>query len=186
MSRRIVILETLNSCARLSYVSCLLRHNTSNRHWRRSDRLMPPPPFRCSLPPMVNGKVFAPRTHKKSSCRNFCVNDIYSFVTSKNPKMVRFKFRFPRAERGEHTVAKQSLIFFLFFWENLLLETSMGKFHWDNSTAFGKIPLILIGNPAENSREKNKAQTTTKSFALFGKYRANGKAVCGILRFQSA
>ena len=66
MSRRIVILETVNSCARLSYVSCRLKHNTSNRRWRRSDRLMFSPPFRCSLPPMVNSKVFLPGTHKKN------------------------------------------------------------------------------------------------------------------------
>ena len=79
MSRRIVILETLNSCARLSYVSCLLRHNTSSKRWRRSDRLMLSPPFRCSLPPIVTGKVFSPGTHKKNSCGNFHKNRIVAF-----------------------------------------------------------------------------------------------------------
>ena len=57
--------------AMLLCVSCLLRHSTSNKRWRCSDRLMLSPPFRCSLPPIVTGKVFSPGTHKKNSCRFF-------------------------------------------------------------------------------------------------------------------
>ena len=57
--------------AMLLCVSCLLRHSTSNKRWRRSDRLMLSPPFRCSLPPIVIGKVFSPRTHKEISSRLF-------------------------------------------------------------------------------------------------------------------
>lgn len=60
--------------AMLLCVSCLLRHSTSNKRWRRSDRLMLSPPFRCSLPPIVTGKVFSPRTHKEISSRFFHKN----------------------------------------------------------------------------------------------------------------
>ena len=71
---------------RLSYVSCRLRHNTSNRRWRRSDRLMFSPPFRCSLPPMVNSKVFSPGTHKKKSFGNFYMDWILALYDLRKPE----------------------------------------------------------------------------------------------------
>lgn len=55
ISRQIVRLDTLNSCARLPYVSCRLRHSTSNNAWRRSVGLMRPPPLCCVLRAIIAG-----------------------------------------------------------------------------------------------------------------------------------
>lgn len=55
ISRQIVRSDTLNSRARLPYVSCLLRHNVSSNCWRRSLGLICSPPLHCTLGPMVKG-----------------------------------------------------------------------------------------------------------------------------------